>query len=345
MHINTTDILGKWKEYTLRNNHGMQVSILNYGGIITKIIAPDRHEHMENVVLGYKDYADYENNANYLGALIGRVAGRIQDAAFEMRGTTYPLESNDGKHHLHGGNNGFHQVIWDAETFQLEDKISLKLSHKSLDGEGGYPGNVDVSVTYTLNDENQLLLDYAASSDQTTPLTLTNHSYFNLSGDLKHTIHNHHVMINSEQFVGLDHELIPTGRLAHVAESPFDFRQGRMLRDGLNEQTEQNKVVGNGYDHYFIFNNKQACDVVVHEPESGRKLTIHTDQPGMVMYTSNNLDEGMELTNGLSKKHLGVCFETQSSPASLHHEGLPSVLLKPGENYRKQTVFSFGIEN
>ncbi len=244
MNIETKDVLGMWKEYTLTNDRGMSVSVLNYGGIITKIIVPDRKGNHENVVLGYRDYKDYNQNPNYFGALIGRVAGRIQGASFELDNKTYNLAANNGENHLHGGPEGFHQVIWEAAPFQKEDAVGLSLTHKSMDGEGGYPGNVDITVTYTLTNENQLVLDYFASSDQTTPITLTNHSYFNLSGRLKNTVHEHRVAIDSSKFVELDEELIPTGKLIPVEGTPFDFRDGRLLGDGFNDDTEQNKIAG-----------------------------------------------------------------------------------------------------
>jgi aldose 1-epimerase len=343
MNIETKDILGMWKEYTLTNDSGMSVSVLNYGGIITKMIVPDRNGILENVVLGYRDYQEYKQNPNYFGALIGRVAGRIQGASFELENKTYSLAANNGKNHLHGGPEGFHQVIWDVTPFQKEESVSLSLSHKSMDGEGGYPGNVDVTVTYTLTNENRLVLDYLASSDQTTPITLTNHSYFNLSGSLKNTVHEHLVAIDSSKFIELDNSLVPTGNLLPVEGTPFDFRNGRLLGDGFNDDTEQNKLADSGYDHYFLLDGTAESQVIVQEPESGRVLTVKTTQPGMVMYTSNGLADGLKLTEGLSSKHLGVCFETQASPASLHLEGFPSVILQAGEKYRQQTVFAFSI--
>lgn len=343
MKVETTDILGKWKEYTLVNEQGMSVSVINFGGIITEMLVPNRNGKLENVVIGFKNYADYETNPNYFGALIGRVAGRIQGGEFVLNGKTYSLDHNDGDNHLHGGASGFHQVIWNVDPFQTGDTVGLKLTHKSLDGDGGYPGNLDVTVTYILNNDNQFTIDYAATSDQVTPITLTNHSYFNLSGDLKNTIHHHHITIDSEEIVKLDEKLIPTGKLMNVFNTSFDFRESRSLHEGFNDKSEQNTVAGNGYDHYFIFNKKKENAVTVSDEKSGRLLMIKTDQPGMVMYTSNMLEDGMELKEGFSEKYLGVCFETQASPASLHYPGFPSVILKAGEQYKKQTVFSFSI--
>lgn len=344
MNIQTKEVLGKWSEFTLTNDKEMSVTVLNYGGIITKIIVPDRNGVGENVALGFKDYQDYEGNPPFLGALIGRVAGRIQGSSFELNGEKYSLEANDGENHLHGGSEGFHKVIWDTTLFQTEDKVGLTLTHKSADGEGGYPGNVEVKVTYTLNNENQLSLHYEATSDQTTALTLTNHCYFNLSGDLKTPVQDHHVTIDSRQFVELDEELIPTGVKPQVDGTPFDFRHGRRLGDGFNDEFEQNKIASSGYDHYFIFDQNMEQQAIVREPNSGRVMSVKTNQPGMVMYSGNSLDDQMELAEATSQKYLGVCFETQSSPASLHHEGFPEVRLNAGEKYEKETVFTFGVE-
>ncbi|ASK62184.1 galactose-1-epimerase [Virgibacillus phasianinus] len=342
MNMEIKDVLDKWKEFTLTNEQGMSVSILNFGGIMTKLMVPDREGNLENVVLGYKNYADYESNPNFFGAVIGRVAGRIQDSSFELADRNYNVEANEGDNHLHGGSNGFHHVVWDAAPFQNTDSIGLKLTHRSADGAGGYPGNVDITVTYTLNNDNELLLDYAATTDQNTPLTLTNHSYFNLSGDLKSTVQNHHVTMNSAAFVELDKALIPTGNVTDVSGTTFDFRAGRALSEGFTDKSEQHKIAGNGYDHYFLF--EKEGNVVVEDKGSGRVMIIETDQPGLVMYTSNGLDEGLELNEGSSRKYLGVCFETQAPPASLHHDGFPDLIVHPEEPYHKRTKFSLRAE-
>ncbi|MBO0587357.1 aldose epimerase family protein [Sporosarcina sp. E16_8] len=344
MQIKTQDILNKWKLYTLTNDTGMTVSFLNFGGIITDISVPNRYNQLENVVLGYKNYVDYEKNPYFFGAIVGRVAGRIQDASFTIEDQLYTLVANEGGHHLHGGDGGFHQVIWQASPFQTDDTVGVKLSHRSLDGEGGYPGTIKVSVTYTLTNNNELILDYSGTSNKTTVLTMTNHSYFNLNGNLAASIHNHHVTIESDEFVELDKELIPTGKKINVAKTPFDFRTERKLADGINSLSAQNRVANHGYDHYFILNQTNRPNVSVNEETSGRVMTIKTTQPGVVMYTSNNLEDDLELAEGKSKPYLGVCFETQASPASLHHDDFPPVILKAHELYEKQTVFSFGIK-
>lgn len=344
MNIVTQNIVNNWKLYKLTNDNGMSVSILNFGGIITEINVPNRNNIIENIVLGYKDYADYEDNPNFFGAIIGRVAGRIEGASFTLDGNSHILEKNNGANHLHGGSEGFHQVVWAATPFQTTETVGVKLTHTSPDGSNGYTGHLEIAVTYTLTNHNELIINYSATTDKTAALTLTNHSYFNLSGNLAETIHNHHVTMNVDEFVELDHELIPTGHKIDVANTPFDFREGRKLADGIHSTSTQNLVADHGYDHYFIFSPKEPSRVIVKDETSGRIMTVTTNQPGVVMYTSNTLNNDLDLSEGKSKPYLGVCFETQGSPASLHHEGFPSILLKADETYEKQTVFSFGVE-
>lgn len=345
MQVNTEklEIEGQqWEEYTLTNNQGMSVSCLNFGGIITKIMAPDQRGIFENVILSYANYRDYLDNPNFFGALIGRVAGRIQESSFTLDKETYNLPSNEGKHHLHGGSAGFHKVIWKTETFELPNAVGLTLTHRSPDGDGGYPGNLVMKVTYTLTNENTFTIEYEAVADQKTILTPTNHSYFNLSGNLKEDILQHNVKMNASHFVELDHELIPTGQILPVDGTVFDFRNGHAIIDGVHSTDQQNLVALNGYDHYFLFDQNKEENVVVTEQTSGRTLTVNTDQPGIVMYTSNGLDDTLELREGKSAKYLGVCLETQSSPASLEHEGFPSIILEKDEAYKKTTSFVFG---
>ncbi|QHS21870.1 galactose mutarotase [Virgibacillus sp. MSP4-1] len=344
MHVETQSLNNEWKLYKLVNDHGMEVHVLNFGGIITKILVPDKKGKLENVVLGYQGIEQYEHNSIFLGALIGPVAGRIKGASFQLKGHIYHLEANNGNHHLHGGSSGFHSLIWKAQPFESANESGVHLCHVREDGDGGYPGEVRAEVTYTLTNDNELILNYKAVTDQWTPIALTNHSYFNLSGNVKDTIHDHQVTIQSHRFVELDKELIPTGRILKVENTPFDFRKGRYLRAGIHSSHEQNLVAGNGYDHYFLFDESEPIKVVMKDPRSGRILSVKTDDPGMVMYTGNHLPEGLKLAEGTMKKYSGVCFETQSSPASLHEEGFPSALLKPEETYRRRTVFQFDTE-
>ncbi|CDQ38425.1 MULTISPECIES: aldose epimerase family protein [Virgibacillus] len=341
MKISSKQVTDKWTEFTLVNDKQMSVSLLNYGGIITEIMVPDRDGNRENVVLGFKNITDYQANPAFFGALIGPVAGRIEKASFQLDGKTYPLEKNDGENHLHSGSNGFHQVLWDAVPFQTNEAVGVKLRHQT-DPKNGFPGHVDVTVTYCLTNDNQLTLDYHATTDQTTPIALTNHSYFNLNGSAKQEVTNHYVTFNSNAFLELDEKLIPTGKTIEVDNSTFDFRTGRFLKDGTTTASLQHQVANDGYDHYFLFDGNGHVQIT--EETSGRTLDVRTTQPGMVMYTSNTLEGGMELAEGQSGSYMGVCFETQGSPASLHHNHISSILLKPDKIYQEKTVFSFGIQ-
>jgi len=344
LKIKTKNIANGWQQYTLSNDQGMKVRFLNYGGIITDIIVPDRAGNMENVVLAYKDLGDYENNPNYFGALIGRVSGRIEGASFEIDGTPYTLEENDGDNHLHGGSQGFHQIIWRAKPFETDEHVGVALSHSSADGDSGYPGQLDVTIRYTLSNQNEFTITYEATTTEKTPVSLTNHSYFNLSGDAKRTVGDHEVTMNSEQVIELDEHLIPTGRLLDVKDTTFDFEKGRQLKTGLSDHLDQHVYADNGYDHYFLFNKDETGNIMVKDDTSGRTLSVKTDQPGLVMYTGNMLDETLSLSSGPSSKHLGVCLETQTSSAGLHHQNLPSLMLNPDETYHTETTFTFGTD-
>lgn len=345
LKIETTDLSHGWKQYTLINDQGMQVRFLNYGGIITDIITPDREGNMENIVLAYKDLKDYQNNSNYFGALIGRVAGRIENATFEIDQVTYPLEKNDDDNHLHGGSSGFHQVIWQTREIRKPNHIGVELFHISEANSGGYPGTIHATIHYTLNNRNEFQISYEAKTTKKTALSLTNHSYFNLSGNAKRTVHEHEVSMNGTQIIELDDNLIPTGHTLETKDTTFDFETPRKLATGITDFSQQHVNVGHGYDHYFLFNRAETGCVTVKENTSGRMITIETNQPGMVMYTANALDENHVLTGGISsKKHLGVCFETQASSARLHHEKLPNIILSPNETYQKQTTFTFSTD-
>ncbi|MRG87508.1 aldose epimerase family protein [Salinibacillus xinjiangensis] len=344
MYKEVEEVQNQWKLIKLRNDYGMEVHVLNYGGIITRIYVPDREGKLENIVLGYENIEDYETDPNFFGALIGRVAGRIHNATFQLYGEDFELEKNDGPNNLHSGLKGFHRQVWNHETFQTEEEVGVKLSYLSKDGEGGFPGNVNTEVIYTLNQHNQLTLDYSATTDKETPLTMTNHTYFNLSGKVNHAIHNYQVSLDSRQFVELNEELIPTGQIIDVESDPlFDFRNERMLKEGIQNGGDQNRIAGEGYDHYFLFDHKRQVSAEVKDIESGRILSVETNQPGVVLYTSNNLKSGHKLTGGDSQKYLGLCLETQGTPASLHHKHLPSIIVNPDEVYKKQTIFTFGI--
>lgn len=344
MQVKQNKINSELIEYKLENDFNMSVAVLNLGGIITAINVANQQGKIENIVLSYADYKQYLDDPNYLGALIGPVAGRIPHAQFSIDGQTYLLDKNDGEHHLHGGQAGLNHVYWAVEPFQTKNKVGLTLSHNFKQNEvGAYPSPLNVKVTYTLTNENALHIDYEAQGKAPTLVSLTNHTYFNLTGDTKQTVANHTVTMNCEDFIELNEQLIPTGQSLKVDNHKmFDFRMGQKISHGLESQEPQNKVVGGGYDHYFYFNAPKG-EIIVAEDKSGRKMTIETSQPGLVMYTSNGMTEGLQLQSGQTIKHQGVCFETQGLPLpfGLANENFPSNLLQADEVYQHRTTFKF----
>lgn len=339
----TESIFGEWngqkiKSYTISNDHGMNVSCIEYGGIITGISVPDSKGNIENVVLGYDTLEEYTNHSPFFGAIIGRVAGRIAGSAFTLGGTAYQLQKNDGEHHLHGGSGGFHHVIWDSAAEKGMNEANIRFSYVSPDGEHGYPGTLEVTVNYTLNNENELVISYEAISDEKTIINLTNHTYFNLSGDLKRDILEHEVTIKSDHFLELDETLIPTGKFINVENTPFDFRAGKKIKEGVKSGHQQNMLAGGGYDHPFLLN---TGEMTVVDSESGRKLTVETDRPSVVLYTANMLGNDFQIRGVQSKRYLGLCLETQCPPDAVHHENFPTIVLEKNEVFKTKTSFKF----
>ena len=330
-------------EYKLKNANGVEVHCLNFGCAITKIITPDRHRSFENIALGYQDFANYQNNRIYAGVIAGRVAGRIKNAEFELEGKPYCLTSNDGKHHLHGGLKGFHHVIWDEEIVEQEKEAVLKFSYISLDGEEGYPGTLKMTVTYSLNDKNELIIHYQGKSDQATLLNPTSHTYFNLSGNLKRDTTEHILTIDSDNFLELAEDLLPTGKLLDVSSTVFDFRGGRKIIEGINSDATQNKLAGQGYDHPFVLNSHNNQEIILYDEESGRRLIIETDAVGVVLYTGNHIPSDLDFGSVRSGPYLGVCLETQGLPDSIHHPQFPSCVLAKDENFSTVTKYTFDV--
>lgn len=341
MDVNEVRIDDGWRIYQLKNKNGMEVHILNYGAKITKMITMDKYGEFENIVLGYEDIKDYKEDNNFLGSIVGPVAGRLDGAHFEIDGEVYTLEKNEGNNTLHSGSIGLQNVLWEGKIFIYDDSLGVTLEYNSVDGEFGFPGNKTITITYTLTNEDELVVDYQATSDKKTPIILTNHTYFNLTGNPSKTIKDHKVSFTSNKFAELEDDLIPTGNLINVDNTPFDFRKEISLKKGIYSDFEQNVLVGDGYDHYFFFNEENDNSTIsVKEESSGRRLTIETDYPGMVMYTSNNLEEDLDLDSGKSKKYSGVCFETQEFPQSVKDSGYHDVYLEAGEKYSKRTKYS-----
>ncbi|MEX2601294.1 MAG: aldose epimerase family protein [Balneolaceae bacterium] len=325
--------------YTLRNSNGVEVDITNYGGIITSIRVPDREGQSANVVLGFDNLEGYLDEHPYFGAIIGRYANRISDARFVVDGQEYLLAANNGDNHLHGGIRGFDKVLWGAETGM---DGSLTLTYRSEDGEEGYPGNLDVEVVYSLTNENELVIDYSAETDRATPVNLTNHSYFNLSGDTSGDILGHTLEIDADSYTQVDEELIPTGELLPVEGTPFDFREPFRIGERIGD-------VPGGYDHNFVLNGEPSALPrligSLYDPESGRKMDVLTTEPGVQFYSGNFLDGTIRDGAGnLIGKHAGLCLETQHFPDSPNRPEFPPVILHQGEKYETITIYRFSVE-
>lgn len=330
--------------FTIKNDSGAELTCINYGCIITKMIVPDKQGNFENVVLGYDTFEKYLNDSLYLGAVVGRVSGRIKGARFELDGHSYTLEKNEQNNHIHGGIKGFSRVIWDAEVFKKENEAGVHFKYLSPDGEEGYPGNVAIKVTYTLNNDNELVITYDAITDKKTPLALTNHSYFNLSGNLKQDILNHTLKLKSDKFLELDQEFIPTGTMLDVSNTPFDFTEERTIKSGAVSNHPQNILVGEGYDHPFLLSRNHDEEIILKDPESGRILIVETDEVGVVVYSGNSISDKGYIRDVPSRKHLGICLETQGLPDAIHHPTFPSIIINKEQKYNSVTKYKFGVE-
>ena len=353
-------------EYTLTNAKGMEVKIITYGGIITSVRVPDRKHNMANVTLGFNNLNDYETkNSPYFGGIIGRYGNRIANGVFTLNGVTYCLDANNGPNSLHGGGMGFDKVVWEvAEEINGPDGVGIRLHYLSPAGDGwtgefpnpncpadaelGYPGDLDTYVTYTLNDKNQIVIDYEASTDATTVVNLTNHAYWNLAGEGTGTIYNHWLTLNADQYTPVDSTLIPTGDLAWVEGTPFDFRQRKRIGDDIRSDHEQ-IVLGRGFDHNWVLNPPQPNKSLtwaakLFDPSSGRRLVVWTDEPGIQFYSGNFLDGTLYGTsNRAYRQSDGLALETQHYPDSPNHPNFPSTVLEPGDIYESRTIYAFSV--
>ena len=331
--------------YTLANDHGVEARIMNYGGTLVAMRVPDRNGVHADVVLGFDEFAPYLSQHPYFGSLIGRYANRIAGARFTIEGKTYRLSANEGRNHLHGGRIGFDKILWDANPGKSSDAPQLVLSHFSGAGEEGYPGNLSVRMTYTLTAQNELHLDYSASTDQATFINLTQHSYFNLAG--AGTIHDHLLRLAAERYLPIDAELIPLGEQRSVRGTPFDFTSARSIGSEISSDNVQLQLAG-GYDHCWVLTQQSgACDLAaeLYEPMSGRALRVFTTQPGIQVYSANFLDGSIQGKQGARyPRHSGLCLETQHFPDSPNQHSFPTTLLRPGETHREMTVYRFGVD-
>lgn len=333
--------------YRFRNRNAVEVTITNFGGRVTSILAPDRLGDVADVVLGFDDLPGYAKTNPYFGALVGRYANRIANAKFALDGAEYHLDANAPPNTLHGGKRGFDSVLWEAHEVNDAQGAHLELRYRSADGEEGFPGNLDARVEYCLTDGNELRIDFSANTDKKTVLNLTNHSYFDLAGQGSGTVLDHVVEIAADHFVPVDANLIPTGELRAVAGTPFDFRHPARAGERIDADDEQLKLAI-GYDHTFVLNRSGdgpgfAARAV--DPASGRMLEVFTTQPGVQFYTGNHLDGTVKGKGGVVYGfRTGFCLETQHFPDSPNHPEFPSTVLAPGETWQSTTIFRFGIK-
>jgi aldose 1-epimerase len=331
--------------YTLTNANGCEVRITNYGGIVVSLKVPDKTGKLADVVLGYETLDKYIEKSPYFGALIGRYGNRIGKGKFTLNGKEYTLAVNNGPNHLHGGIVGFDKVMWRAKEIRKPEGIGLELTYLSKDGEEGYRGNLSATVRYLWTNDNELRIDYAATTDQPTVVNLTNHSYFNLT--CKGDILGHELMIDADKFTPVDEGLIPTGELRNVAGTPMDFRKATAIGTRIEQQDEQLKF-GLGYDHNWVLNRSGGSLRMVarvHEPTTGRVLEVHTTEPGLQFYCGNFLDGTITGKYGrVYQKRNGFCLETQHFPDSPNKPNFPSTVLKPGEKHTSTTIYKFATK-
>lgn len=335
--------------YTLTNAHGVEAKIMTYGGIVVSLKVPDRKGNLGDVVLGFDTLDDYlKNNSPYFGALIGRYGNRIAKGKFTLNGKEYTLARNNGENHLHGGIKGFDKVVWKATPLTGKGGKSLKLTYLSKDGEEGYPGNLSVTVIYTLTSQNELKIDYAATTDKDTVLNLTHHSYFNLAGAGAGDMLSHEVMINADRFVPIaDSGAIPTGELRSVKGTPMDFTKATAVGARIEQDDEQLRF-GRGYDHTWVLNKNPAGSsslaATVFEAKTGRVMEVYTTEPGVQFYTGNFLDGTLTGKGGkVYNQRYGLCLETQHFPDSPNQPKFPSTVLKPGQKYTQTTTYKFSV--
>ena len=332
--------------FTLTNQRGMRTRIMTRGGTIVELHVPDKQGKTADVVLGFDNLAGYESDANaFFGCITGRVANRIARGRFKLDGKEYTLAINNPPNHLHGGvKRNLDKVVWNATVTEGGHGPAVRLAYSSPDGEEGYPGKLDITVTYSLGENNDLRIEYQAVTDKPTPVNLTNHSYFNLAGEGSATATDHELMIQADRYTVADETLIPTGEIASVAGTPLDFRTPRVIGERIEQLTN---TPYKGYDHNFVLNSQSgqlAMAARLRDPKSGRVLTVSTTEPGVQLYTGNFLN-GQKGKGGKPYNHRGaVCLETQHYPDSVNRPEFPSVVLKPGETYRQVTVFAFSAE-
>lgn len=333
--------------FDMKNADGAEMQIITYGAIITKLTMPDRDGKYGDIVQGYDNLEGYVKVNPYFGAIVGRYGNRIGEGKFTLGGTEYQLDINDGENHLHGGSRGYDKVVWTGEIIEREEGPAVKMSYTSPDGEMGYPGEVKIDVVFILSNNNELILEYSGTTDKTTILNPTHHSYFNLTGNPENTILDHELMIKASKITPVDAGLITTGELEDVAGTPFDFTSPTKIGAGINEDNEQLKF-GKGYDHNWAIDEYDGTVreiATLYDATSGRFMEILTDEPGLQFYSGNFLDGTITGKKGIVYKfRTGLCLEAQHYPDSPNKEHFQSVTLKPGETYTQKTIYRFSVK-
>ncbi len=341
----TKESFGKTKDgkevhsYKLTNKNGVSAIFINYGATMISLEVPDNSGKSKDVVLGYETPRDYEEDKNYFGCIVGRYANRITKGQFEIDGVKYQLNCNEGKNHLHGGNEGFNKKLWEAETFEDDNEIGIKFKYTSPDGEENYPGKLDCVVTYTLTSGDELMIDYEAETDRPTIVNLTNHSYFNLNGHDSGDILDNLLTIHGENITAIGPDLIPTGIISATIDTPLDFSTPHVIGERIDQ-------LNNGYDHNYVINKSEkeiSPAAKVYAPETGIEMEVMTDQPGIQFYSGNFLDNVKGKGGAVYNKHCALCLETQLYPDSPSHVKFPDAILRPGEKYSHRTVYKFRI--
>ena len=342
-----TEIRGRSTNLYIIKNNNIKVYITNYRGRIVSLITPDKNGVLGDIVLGFKSISDYQKaKTPYHGSLIGRYANRIAKGRFELNGKAFQLPINNNENHLHGGPNGFHNQVWEVVN---ANENSILMTYKSEDGEMGYPGNLNVEVTYSINDKNELSISYKATTDKATPINLTNHAFFNLAGQAKGSINDHLLVINANHFTPVDGALIPTGEVRSVQGTPFDFRKVKTIGHDLDNQSSDLQLThGGGYDHNFVLNknsvNSMSFAAKVVDPKSGRQMDIFTQEPGIQFYGGNFMDGTDVGKYGTSFEYrTSFALETQHFPDSPNQPTFPNTILKPGETYNTKSIYKFSI--
>ena len=333
--------------YTLRNARGLTAKVITFGAIIYSLEAPNKNGRFDNVTANCASLTDYEDRSPCFGAVIGRYANRIAKGKFSLDGHQYSLPLNGGANHIHGGPRGFDKQVWKAEPIQGSDFAGLKLTYASKDGENGYPGNLRATVTYELNNENEWKMDYSATTDETTPVNISNHAYWNLAGVYSGSVLNQVLTANADRYLLADETLIPTGEIVPVEGTPLDFRKPHTIGERIDQIKE--KQFNGGYDHCLVLNHKSPGDLTfatkLNDPKSGRTMEVFTTEPGVQIFSANFGPGAFTGPGGYSyPRHLGLCLECQHYPDSPNQASFPSTILRPGQTYHSTTVHKFGVE-